>query len=192
MRISFPRTLLPRSLRVQFTLALSALAMLVVGGGAIAVYALRSSSDATRELADQRLVRMQGAQDVLQQSMLIDRDSDRLLVAASPEALRASYDDMVRQLAALDAQVAALAQASDDVAVLDLQQASQAFRNTANIVASLHEGVFEVETAFARGVRERGAQLQAGATRPDLERALLLQQLRDAADAGRVRQLALA
>ena len=53
---------LPRSLRGQFTLALTVLSLLMAAGGLASVYALRTSSHATEQLAQERLVRMQEAQ----------------------------------------------------------------------------------------------------------------------------------
>ncbi len=176
MHVSFSRPLLPQSLRVQFALALGALALLIVAGGATAVYALRSSNESIRQLADQRLVRMQGAQDMLRQTLLIGRSTEQLMAVASLDALNASYADIVRQLAVFDALVAGLARAHDDVAVLDLQQTSQSFRNTANLVAKLREGALQTETALAATLRERAAQLQGGGA-DSLAMTLLLHRL---------------
>jgi C4-dicarboxylate-specific signal transduction histidine kinase len=49
------------------------------------------------------------------------------------------YAEIVKQLEELDRLVDRLATTSDDVAILDLRQSSQLFRNTANIVAQLRE-----------------------------------------------------
>ncbi len=75
---------MPQSLRAQFTLAFLTLALLILASGATAVYALRTSNSATRQLADERLVRMQDGQDMLQRTLLIERQTDQLLTTRSP------------------------------------------------------------------------------------------------------------
>lgn len=144
------RQLLPQSLRGQFVLALSMLVLLILAGGITAVYALRTSNSAIRQLAEDRLVRMQDAQDMLQHTLLIERETYQLLTTASFDTVRLSYADMVKQLAGLDQLVGRLAAASNDIAVLDLQQAAQLFRNTANIVAQLRQSTLQDGAAFTR------------------------------------------
>jgi hypothetical protein len=93
---------LPRSLRRQFILALSALALLIVAGALTAVYALRLSADATRDLAGERLVLMHDAQDLVQRTLLIAHESEQLLAAPSLDSVRDDYSSIVVQLDALD------------------------------------------------------------------------------------------
>lgn len=131
--------LLPRSLRWQFILAVTTLAVLIAAGGLTAVYALRVSSSTMQVLAGQRLVHMQEAQDLVQRTLLIESLSHRLAAAKSLAEMRDSYAEIVNQLAVLDRLVAQIAAASDDPAVLELHQASQSFRNTAHVVAELQE-----------------------------------------------------
>lgn len=158
--IAFGR-LVPQSLRGQFHLALSTLALLILAGSVTALSALRASDSAIGQLADERLVRMQDAQDMLQHTLLIERETYQLLNAASADGLRADYADIGKQLRALDLLVEKLAAANDDAVVLDLQQSAQLFRNTAHVVAQLRESNLQSEAAIADAVRARTRQLQA-------------------------------
>jgi signal transduction histidine kinase len=137
------RRLLPQSLRTQFMLAVGGLALLILAGGVTAVYALRTVSITSQHLAEQRLVQMQHAQDMVRLTLLIERESYQLGSTESVDRIRANYADIVNQLHELDGLVDRLAAASDDITVLDLHQASQLFRNTANIVAQLREDALQ-------------------------------------------------
>jgi signal transduction histidine kinase len=137
------RRLLPQSLRTQFMLVVGGLALLILAGGATAVYALRTVSITSQHLAEQRLVQMQHAQDMVRLTLLIERESYRLGSTESVDRIRANYVDIVNELHELDGLVDRLAAASDDITVLDLHQASQLFRNTANIVAQLREDALQ-------------------------------------------------
>lgn len=137
------RRLLPQSLRTQFVLAVGSLALLILAGGATAVYALRAVSITSQHLAEQRLVQMQLAQDMVRLTLLIERESFQLGNTESVESIRASYADIVNELHELDGLVDRIAAARDDITVLDLHQASQLFRNTANIVAQLREDALQ-------------------------------------------------
>ena len=131
--------LLPRSLRWQFNLAVAALALLILAGGFTAVYALRVATSATRMLAEERLQHMQQAQDLVQRTLMIERESYQLADIDSVTAMRRSFADISKHLDSFDQLVDELASASDSVEVLELHQASQQFRTTANIVAQLRE-----------------------------------------------------
>jgi len=135
--LSFLRLHLPRTLRTQFLLAISGLTLLIMSAGVVALYALHVVAASTTSLAQERLVLMQQAQDLVQQTFLIERESYLLSTAVSTEAMEASYTDMVKQLQTVDELVEKLAQGGNDTAAIDLHQASQLFRNTANIVAQL-------------------------------------------------------
>ncbi|MDO9598549.1 MAG: ATP-binding protein [Azoarcus sp.] len=154
---------LPRSLRLQFVLALSALALLIVAGAVTAVLALRVSADATRNLAAERLVRMQDAQDLVQRTVLIERESEQLLAAESLDSVRSGYSQIVDQLDALDHLVGRLGAASSEVSVLALHQSGQLFRNTAHVVAQLRERSLQANTSFDRALKERTESLAASA-----------------------------
>ncbi|UZE09817.1 EAL domain-containing protein [Pseudomonas sp. B21-053] len=183
------RWLLPQSLRAQFTLAFLTLALLILAGGATAVYALRTSNNATRQLTDERLVRMQNGQDMLQRTLLIERQTDQLLTTRSPDALHSSYAATVEQLEALDQLVQQLTAANSGVAILDMYQSSQMFRNTANIVAQLRESLLQTEVTFEQSVEDHTARLTAAQTRASLELAVLLFDLPQAVDSDDVQRL---
>lgn len=181
--------LLPQSLRGQFALALSVLSSLILAGGIISIQVLRTSNSATRELVEERLVHMQDAQDMLQHTLLIERETNRLQAAGSLSTLRSSYTDIDKQLEELDHLVGRLTIADQNAAVLDMYQASQLFRNTVNIVARLRENTLETELAFARTLRERAVQLQAAPRQDHISLMVLLYALQTADDGERVRQL---
>ena len=170
---------LPRSLRWQFILTLSALALLIVAGGLIAVYALRVSATSTRQLAEERLVHMQDAQDLVQRTLLIERESDRMMSADSLAEMHDSYVDIVKQLEVLDHLVERLGQASADVSVLALHQSGQLFRNTTHIVAQLQENTLQASASFDQSLQERTAPLLKVGDPADLALTVLLYRLRD-------------
>lgn len=169
--------LLPRSLRWQFILAAGVLAFLIATGGMTAVYALRASTSATRRLATDELVRMQSAHDLVQHTLLIERESSQLENAGSVDAMRGVYADILKQLGIFDRLSDRLAAANDDVSVLDLHQSSQLFRNTVNIVAQLREsqlrsttgnvlpetGIARADGRFAEALRRQAAAMVASA-----------------------------
>ncbi|MEO6353912.1 MAG: ATP-binding protein [Burkholderiaceae bacterium] len=169
--------LLPQSLRGQFVLALSMLVLLLWAGGITAVVALRTSNSAIRQLAQERLVSMQDAQDMLQRTLLIERETYQLLTTAALDKVQLSYADMLKQLDLLDHLVERLAAANNNIDVLDLHQSAQLFRNTANIVAQLRESTLQNETVFAKILQDRTVQLLADPAHGNLERAVLLHRL---------------
>ena len=130
---------LPPSLRAQFTLGLAGLVLLGAAGGTVAVAALRRSADGTRRLAEERLKRLEDAQELVRLAIRIDRDGDALVAAADLETIRAAHRDASRHLDALDAVVERLGRSSESVAVLELHQSGQAVRNTFHVVAQLRE-----------------------------------------------------
>ena len=162
---SLPRSLLPKSLRRQFFYALSALALLAVAGGLMALYALRVAVDSSQQLAGARLVHMQNSQELLQKTLLIERETYRMLDGPSLAVMRGGYADIIERLGEIDRLVERLVTGNDDVNVLALHQASQLFRNTTHIVASLREGVLQAESANsarnAPGGRDSSAERQA-------------------------------
>ncbi|QPK61727.1 response regulator [Methylomonas sp. LL1] len=142
------RRLWPRSLRWQFLIAAGVLALLILAGGLTAVYALRTSAASVRLLAEDRLVRMQEAQDLVQRTLLIERESYQLASADSLARMRASYAGIVEQMDLFDDLVERLAAAGNDAVILELHQASQLFRNTANVVAQLRESGLQAEASL--------------------------------------------
>ncbi|QRJ63789.1 ATP-binding protein [Azospira restricta] len=132
-------TWFPRSLRRQFIAALSALALLILAGSLVGIHALRVSADAIRQLADERLVRLQDTQDIVRGALLVERETQRMLVAASDTEMRERYAGLLTEMDGLDRRVERLGAASDDVSVLALHQSAQLLRNTVHVVASLLE-----------------------------------------------------
>jgi phosphoglycerate-specific signal transduction histidine kinase len=120
---------LPRTLRWQFTLALSVPALLIVAGGLTAVYGWRISSDTARQLSEQRLAHLQQAQHLVHHAFLIERKSNRMLTADAIDPMQTSYLEILEQLDLMDALVRQLGQSSNNLAVLALNQANQLFRN---------------------------------------------------------------
>lgn len=127
----------PHSLRWQSRVALGVLEALIVAGSLITIYALGVSSNATRQLTEERMRHMQEAEDMVQQTLLIDRDTEGLMTAKSPDEVQSRYGEIVRRMDALDEVVEKLSRSSADVSVLNLQHSAQMFRNAAIIVAEL-------------------------------------------------------
>ena len=150
---------LPRSLRAQFTLALAGLVLLGAAGGFVAVAALRRSADGTRGLAQERLKRLEDAQELVRVTTLIDRDGDGLVGAGELETLRAAHRDVSSHLDALDALVERLGGSSESVSVLDLHQSGQAVRNTVHVVAQIREQLLRESGTTAGRVADEKERL---------------------------------
>ncbi len=136
------RLAMPHSLRWQFALALSALVLLVVAAGLLANHALHDMAATTRQLAGARLVRMETAQELERQALLIGNEAERMWIVTTPEALHARHAEVTIRFEALGGLVDRLAAASDDVAILSLHEANQLFRNSIHVAAGLREGQF--------------------------------------------------
>jgi len=85
------RRFVPRSLRAQITIVLLVLELLILAGAVTAAYSLRASSSATRQLASERLTRMQDAQDMVQHAMQVQFLASSLLTAPSTDSLQQTY-----------------------------------------------------------------------------------------------------
>jgi signal transduction histidine kinase len=142
MFLRLVRPSLPRSLRWQFILALSVLLLLVVAAGLLAIHDLRETAATTRQLADERLVRMETAQELERQALLIGNEAERMWIVGTLEAMHASHAEITVRLEVLDSLVDRLAAASDDVAILSLHEANQMFRNYIHVAAGLREDYF--------------------------------------------------
>ena len=129
---------MPRSLRAQFAAALFTMALLIVAGGATAVFALHGASSAARQFSQDRLALVQAAQDLQQRTQHIELLADRMVASESGDAARRAYTQILGELVALDQLTARLA-VGDAVSVLDLHQSSQLFRNSAHVLAQLRE-----------------------------------------------------
>ncbi len=134
---------IPQSLAAQFTLVVSCLAALVVAVGATTVYSLAGSAHAVRQLADQRLARLQDAQDLQQHTLKIERLSMQLSSASTVDSLRETHRQVIEHLESFDQLVERLAAAavSGDADMLALHRSSQRFRNTVNIEAQVRENI---------------------------------------------------
>ncbi|MEO8024636.1 ATP-binding protein [Polaromonas sp.] len=132
---------------------------------------------------------MQDAQDMVRHTLLIKTETDQLLTTPSFDTLRSSYTQIAQQLESLDQLVERLATANNDVAVLDLHQSSQLFRNTANVVAQLRDSALQTEIGFAQTLQERALQLQAVGTQESLTLAVLLYALQSAKQREEIQQL---
>jgi PAS domain S-box-containing protein len=128
--------LTPHSLRAQFAVALSAMAVLIVAGGATAFLALFATGNAARQFSEEQLARAQNTQDLQQRTLQIERLAERLVAAESRAEAHQTYTRILGELDALDQLTARLA-VSEDVSVLDLHQSSQLFRNSAHVLAQL-------------------------------------------------------
>jgi signal transduction histidine kinase/CheY-like chemotaxis protein len=135
MNLSFR---LPRSLRRQFLLAVTALTLLIFAGSILSVYALLSSARSLHELEEERLTLMQEAHDLVRLTLQIERESHELTETISLDEMQANYAYIVKHLAEFDAVIDRLAD-NEATHLLELHHASQMFRNMANIVAQLRE-----------------------------------------------------
>ncbi|MEJ2407614.1 MAG: hypothetical protein P8171_25810 [Candidatus Thiodiazotropha sp.] len=131
--------LMPHSLRRQFLFAVLGLTLLILAGGVTAIYALHTSAATIRLLAEERLVRMQEAQSLVQHTLAIETESYRLADAKSLADMQNSYDGILKQLAELDELVSGLVANAVSTDLLDLHHASQIFRNATNVAAQLRK-----------------------------------------------------
>ncbi len=169
---------LPQTLTAQFALVASCLAALVVALGATTVYSLTGSAHALRLLAEDRLVRLQDAQDLAQQTATIERMALQLSSDDTFDAVRETQRRIIGHLTSFDGLVDRLASAPstrEDVGVdaLALHRSSQRFRNTVNVVAQVRE----------RAISERSAQGVPSEPSDDTSLAGLDRDLRSQADA---------
>ena len=157
--------LAPRSLRAQFAVALSAMGLLVIAGGATAVYALYATGDAARQFSEQQLERMQSAQDLQQRTLQIQHLAERMVATDSRGVARQVYAQIQSELDALDQLTARLA-VGEDVSVLDLHQSSQLFRNSAHVLAQLSDAAARagpVDSARSAALEGYTGEMQAHA-----------------------------
>lgn len=137
-RAALTSLLTPRSLRAQFAVALSAMAILIVVGGATAFLALFATGKAARQFSEEQLARARNTQDLQQRTLQIELLAERMVTAESQADARKTYAQILSELDALDQLTARLA-VSEDVSVLDLHQSSQLFRSSAHVLAQLRE-----------------------------------------------------
>ena len=142
---------LPQSLAAQFALVVSCLIALVAVVGATTIYSLAGSANAIRQLADQRLARLQDAQDLQQHTLKIERLALQLPAIVTVDGVRDMHAQVIAHLETFDQLVARLAGAagSDDSDMLALHRSSQRFRNTVNIEAQVREDALRAATPSA-------------------------------------------
>lgn len=169
----------PRSLRQQFTLALLIVAVLIVAGGLIAVYALRMFANTAQELAGERLAQMQTAQDLFQRTLLIEHETSGMLAAGSLEETRSTYASIIKHLEELDSLVRGRGAAGNDVAVLALYQSGQRYRSLVHVVARLQGDALQTGAEITKSLQERAQRLLEAADPAALKLAVLLYRLRD-------------
>lgn len=131
------RPLLPQSLNGRFLLAQVAVMLLIASGGGVAHYSLSASAENSRQLAEERLERLQDSQRLLQRTVLIARQSQLILTTNVPDMIQTSYSRIITLLDSLDGIVIRLGRGQSGTEVLDLHQASQLFRNTVHIISRL-------------------------------------------------------
>jgi PAS domain S-box-containing protein len=130
--------LTPQSLRAQFAVALCAMAILIVVGGATAFLALFATGNAARQFSEEQLARARNTLDLQQRTLQIELLAERMIAADSRAVAHQTYAQILSELDALDQLTARLA-VSEDVSVLDLHQSSQLFRNSAHVLAQLRD-----------------------------------------------------
>ena len=155
--------LTPRSLHRQFLLVFTALSVLIFAGNLVAIHAVRQSAVLTRQLAGERLVQMEEAQELAYTAMQVELETHRMLAASSGKYMRDSYARIVTLLDDIDRLVERLGSTDKDVSVLALHQTGQTFRNIVHIVA----GIQGVE---ASGAISGGRQKELRRFRDVLER----------------------
>ncbi len=174
---------IPQSLAAQFALVVSCLAALVIAVGATTVYSLAGSAHAIRQLADQRLARLQEAQDLQQHTLKIERLALQLSAVETVDGVREAHRQVIEHLASFDQLVGRLAAAaaSDDVDMLALHRSSQRFRNTVNIEAQVRENALGADSraASSAGPAASVANLDADLRRQADALAAAAQQLSD-------------
>ncbi|WP_310315905.1 ATP-binding protein [Paraburkholderia terricola] len=134
---------LPQSLTAQFALVVSCLAALVVVVGATTIYSLTGSAYAIRQLAEQRLARLEDAQGLAQHTLMIERMALQLSSDDTVDAVRETHRHILDELSSFDRLMDRVASATtgEDVGIdaLALRRSSQHFRNTVNIEAQVRE-----------------------------------------------------
>ena len=174
------RQLLPHSLRRQFALALAGLALIFGAGGIFALHAVREVAVASRQLAEERLLRVRLAQDLVAETATIALDASQLINADTAIALHGSFERMELHLQNFDAIVTQISTTSGDLVVLDLHQAGQLLRNSANVATQLREDSLNTEVRWRALMEQRFGRPEAPAAPDRLPLLALLYQLRGA------------
>ena len=143
MRLDFFRRFsFPKSLRWQFRLALLLQTVFIITGASTAIYGLYVSSSSTRHIADEHLTLLHQSQELVQTTLLIERQLHQMANAESIDALQTAYLDILSRLDFLDTSILALGRASNSPRVLTLHRVNQLFRNTIHTVVQLQKNRF--------------------------------------------------
>jgi diguanylate cyclase (GGDEF)-like protein len=161
-----PRLRLPASLRGQSSIAFAALALLLLAAGGAALAALQLVAQDIHQLTQVRLARLQESQDLLQRTLVIERQTVELLQAGTAADATSAYRGISAQLDGFDGAVGRLSDSADDPSVLDLHQASELFRNSANVVAQLRDA----ELHHPQQVQAIGNERVVSSVRAELRR----------------------
>ena len=127
----------PRSLRWQFRLGLIILVMLIAVASLGSIVALHQSASRTQQLAGERLVKMETAQELDRAAVHIELETHHLLATTTLEQMHASYTAIISMLDKLEKLAEGLAHSEDDMTILALYKAEQVFRNIIHIVVGL-------------------------------------------------------
>jgi signal transduction histidine kinase/DNA-binding NarL/FixJ family response regulator len=82
---------------------------------------------------------MEEARNLVHHTLLVERESFRMMTDSSVEGLQDRYSEIIRLLTVLDSLVTDLSKTEGDVAILALHHAGQMFRNSAHIVVRLRK-----------------------------------------------------
>lgn len=164
----FFRSILPKSLKGQFNLALAGLVILIVVSQILAIYALGNLATTTQILSEVRLTRMEQAQQIVNISASIEKDAVLLQQDTYFGAVQDRYDRILELLSELDARVTALAQAGIEVSIIELQKTAQLFKGTVHVLVKLQEQKLNID-----GNREKK---QAASAKLELFNQSLLEQ----------------
>lgn len=129
----------PKSLRSQFNLALILLTLLILASGFISTQTLKETISISNQLGEERLTRLEKAQNLVQIALTIEHEAQLMLLEGSVEDMRKSYSRILDRLGTLDELVSELGQAGTGVSILKFQHAAQLFRGTVHILARLHD-----------------------------------------------------
>lgn len=164
------RSILPKSLKGQFNLALAGLVFLIVVSQILAIYALGNLATTTQVLSEVRLTRMEQGQQVVNIAANIEKDAVLLQQDTHFRAVQDRYNRILELLSELDARVTALAQAGIEVSIIELQKTAQLFKGTVHVLVKLQEQKLNID-----GNREKN---QAASTRLERFNQSLLEQSR--------------
>src|SRR3954465_1697860 len=97
-RAALLERLAPQSLRGQFAVALSAMGLLIVAGGATAFVALIATGNAARQFSEEQLERVQNTQDLQQRTLQIQLLAERMVEADSRVVAHETYVQILSEL----------------------------------------------------------------------------------------------